>query len=67
MTESFTFRFLTEGDLPLLLEWFRRPHGQEVWDETPSLEEALDKYLPRTKPHGHQPAPANREAIFSSE
>jgi aminoglycoside 6'-N-acetyltransferase-1b/aminoglycoside 6'-N-acetyltransferase-2 len=42
-----SFKLLTEVDLPMLVEWLTRPHVAEVWNETPSMEEAGEKYLPR--------------------
>lgn len=49
MRESaFTFRPLTERDLPLLLEWLGRPHLQRWWRAgTLTLDELREKYLPR--------------------
>ncbi len=41
-----SFRPLTEADLPLFLEWLRRPHVAEWWQPTPTLEELRDDYLP---------------------
>jgi RimJ/RimL family protein N-acetyltransferase len=43
----FTFRPLTEPDLPLLHEWLGRPHLLEWWGEPVSLEEVREEYLPR--------------------
>lgn len=50
MTPSprFTFRPLTEEDLPLLREWLNWPHLQEWWREGEvSLDGLREKYLPR--------------------
>jgi RimJ/RimL family protein N-acetyltransferase len=47
MKGVFSFKLLREADLPMLVEWLTRPHVAEVWDESPSLEEAREKYLPR--------------------
>jgi hypothetical protein len=47
MSTSFTFELLTKTDLPVLVEWFTRPHVNEVWKEAPSLADAEAKYLPR--------------------
>lgn len=43
----FTFRPLTEDDLPLLHDWLNRPHWIEWWGDPPSFKEVRAKYLPR--------------------
>ena len=44
----FTFRPLTEADLPLLCEWLNRPHLQQWWRQgAVSLDAVRDAYLPR--------------------
>lgn len=43
----FTFRPLTEGDLPLLYEWLNRPHLLEGWGGETSIADVREKYLPR--------------------
>lgn len=46
--QIFEFRPLTEADLPLVLEWLRRPHLQEWWRSGDlTLDEVREKYLPR--------------------
>jgi RimJ/RimL family protein N-acetyltransferase len=42
-----TLRPMTADDLPLLVEWFARPHVQRWWHQTPDLEQTRAKYLPR--------------------
>lgn len=47
-SSRFTFRPLSEDDLPLLQEWLGRPHLQEWWRKGEmSLEAVRKKYLPR--------------------
>ena len=44
----FTFRPMTEKDLPLLSEWFSRPHLQKWWrEQVVSVSRLREKYLPR--------------------
>lgn len=43
----FTFRPLTEADVPLLFDWLNRPHVSEWWRGEVSLEDVREKYLPR--------------------
>lgn len=46
-TPTFSFRPLTEEDLPLLHEWLNRPHLLEWWSAEQSPEDVRAKYLPR--------------------
>jgi len=46
-------RAMTEGDLPLLVDWFRHPHVSQWWKSTPDLAQTRAKYLPRLR--GEQP------------
>ncbi len=41
-----TFRPLTTGDLPMLVEWLARPHVAEWWGTPKSLTEVEDHYGP---------------------
>jgi RimJ/RimL family protein N-acetyltransferase len=43
----FTFEPLTEGDLPLLFEWLKRPHVADRWSSADSLAELREEYLPQ--------------------
>ncbi len=43
-----TFRHLATGDLPMLHDWLRRPHVAEWWKPTPSLEEVIEEFAPKT-------------------
>lgn len=43
----FTFRPLSEADLPMLFEWLGRPHLLEWWRPEATVEELRAKYLPR--------------------
>ena len=47
MASPFTFRALTEADLPLLHAWLSCPHVTEWWEPTPSFEQVREDYLPR--------------------
>ena len=44
----FTFKKLTEKDLPLLLTWFKEPHVGKWWP-TPEKDELLEKFLQRIR------------------
>lgn len=47
MNDPIHFRRISEGDLPMLSEWLRRPHVAAWWDVQTSLEAVRTKYLPR--------------------
>lgn len=40
-------RPMREDDLPLVVDWLRRPHVQRWWRLTPDLEAARGTYVPR--------------------
>jgi RimJ/RimL family protein N-acetyltransferase len=40
-----TFRPLAQEDLPMLLEWLRRPHVARWWQPEPTLAELREDYL----------------------
>jgi RimJ/RimL family protein N-acetyltransferase len=42
---KFSFRPVREPDLPMLHEWFKRPHIAEWWRPTPSVDELRDDYI----------------------
>ena len=42
-----TLRDMDEDDLPLLVHWLAQPHVVRWWYETPTLDQARAKYLPR--------------------
>jgi len=45
----FTFRTLSESDIPMLHRWLRRPHLLEWWRGEQSLQDVRAKYLPRIR------------------
>lgn len=42
----FTFRPLAEADLPLLVQWLRRPHVSAWWEGEPTADAVRETYLP---------------------
>lgn len=48
LMQHFSFRPLTENDLPMLAEWLNRPHLQQWWRSGEiALKQVRKKYLPR--------------------
>ena len=47
-TQDFSFKKLTEDDLPLLLTWFNEPHVQQWWP-IPEKNEVLKHFLTRIR------------------
>lgn len=43
--DDFTFRPLTEADLPLLRDWLQRPHVAAWWGEAESVAELRENFL----------------------
>ena len=50
---SVRFRLMTKSDLPILLEWLRRPHLAQWWEGCASLDELRSEYLPLTEKRPH--------------
>ncbi len=48
MNETFTFKKISENDIPLLINWFNQPHVQRWWP-TPEKEELIEKFLTRIR------------------
>ena len=47
---EFSFRLMTESDLPMLHNWLNRPHIVEWWGgEEPSMEAVYEEYLPHLR------------------
>jgi len=44
MTQQFSFRPLTQADLPLMHEWLNRAHVAEWWDEQRDLQYVLETF-----------------------
>ena len=38
------------ADMPMLHEWLQRPHVAEAWTPTPSLDEVIEDFAPKTHP-----------------
>jgi RimJ/RimL family protein N-acetyltransferase len=43
------FRRLAMADLPMMHEWLQRPHVAEWWSPTPSFDEVVTEFAPRTQ------------------